>query len=158
MRLQSALEYITTYGWAILIMAIVIGVLASQGFFNPQRYAAQQCIFSSGFSCIYYFLSMNGMLQINIMQFTGSPINVTYVGCNTNGTYTNMQAPYNPPSNQVFMPIGSNYTFSVQCYSGSSAASDGAGTFFSGAVLLNYTDEISGLPSVASAKLSVKFT
>ncbi len=158
MRLQAALEYLTTYGWAILILAVVLVVLASQGFFSPQKYAPQQCIFSSGFSCIYDFLSTNGLLQINIGQSAASAINVTSIGCNENGTETEMQAPYNPPSNQVFMPVGANYTFTVQCYAGATAASGNVGDVYSGSVLLNYTDEVSGLPSVAVGRLSVKFT
>ena len=33
-RLQSALEYLSTYGWAILIIAVVLTILASLGAFN----------------------------------------------------------------------------------------------------------------------------
>ncbi len=32
---QSALEYLMTYGWAILIIVIVAGVLYSMGIFSP---------------------------------------------------------------------------------------------------------------------------
>ncbi len=34
-RLQSAMEYLMTYGWAILIIAIVLAALFSLGVFNP---------------------------------------------------------------------------------------------------------------------------
>ena len=34
-RLQSAMEYLMTYGWAILIIAVVLGALFSLGIFNP---------------------------------------------------------------------------------------------------------------------------
>ncbi len=37
---QSAMEYLMTYGWAILIIAIVLVALDSLGVFNPQYFAS----------------------------------------------------------------------------------------------------------------------
>jgi hypothetical protein len=34
-KAQSALEYMMTYGWAILIIVIVAVILYSMGIFNP---------------------------------------------------------------------------------------------------------------------------
>ena len=44
---QSALEYMMTYGWAILIIVIVAVILYSMGIFNPR---ASVTAVSSGFS------------------------------------------------------------------------------------------------------------
>ncbi|MCL4376009.1 hypothetical protein M1558_00765, partial [Candidatus Parvarchaeota archaeon] len=44
---QSALEYMMTYGWAILIIVIVAVILYSMGIFNPR---ASVTASSSGFS------------------------------------------------------------------------------------------------------------
>ncbi len=38
-RLQSAMEYLMTYGWAILIIAVVLGALFGLGFFNSANLA-----------------------------------------------------------------------------------------------------------------------
>ena len=38
-RAQSAMEYLMTYGWAILVIAVVLGVLYSLGIFNPSNFA-----------------------------------------------------------------------------------------------------------------------
>lgn len=38
-RLQSAMEYLMTYGWAILIIAVVLGVLYYLGIFNGANFA-----------------------------------------------------------------------------------------------------------------------
>ncbi len=38
-RLQSAMEYLMTYGWSILIVAVVLGALAYLGVFNPLYFA-----------------------------------------------------------------------------------------------------------------------
>ena len=38
-KIQSAMEYLMTYGWAILAIAVVLGVLYSLGVFNPSNFA-----------------------------------------------------------------------------------------------------------------------
>jgi hypothetical protein len=38
-KAQSAMEYLMTYGWAILVIAVVLGVLYSLGIFNPSNFA-----------------------------------------------------------------------------------------------------------------------
>ncbi len=38
-KLQSAMEYLMTYGWAILIIAVVLGALFALGFFNSANLA-----------------------------------------------------------------------------------------------------------------------
>ena len=39
LRLQSAMEYLLTYGWAILIIAVVLGALFQLGVFNASTFA-----------------------------------------------------------------------------------------------------------------------
>ncbi len=39
MRAQSAMEYLMTYGWSILIIAVILGALAYLGVFNPLYFA-----------------------------------------------------------------------------------------------------------------------
>ncbi len=39
LKLQSAMEYLMTYGWAILVIAVVLGVLYSLGIFSPSNFA-----------------------------------------------------------------------------------------------------------------------
>ncbi len=40
-KAQSAMEYLMTYGWAILIIAILLVALAGLGLFDPMTYAAK---------------------------------------------------------------------------------------------------------------------
>ena len=37
--LQSAMEYLMTYGWSILIIAVILSALAYLGVFNPLYFA-----------------------------------------------------------------------------------------------------------------------
>ncbi len=42
MHSQSAMEYLMTYGWSILIVAVILGALAYLGVFNPLYFAPRQ--------------------------------------------------------------------------------------------------------------------
>ncbi len=53
-RSQVAIEFLVTYGWAILIVMIAIGALASFGILNPSKYLADKCIFGNNFQCTDY--------------------------------------------------------------------------------------------------------
>jgi len=48
---QAAMEFLMTYGWAILAEVIVIGVLASFGVFSPSKYVPTSCTVSAPFGC-----------------------------------------------------------------------------------------------------------
>ncbi|MGC8676035.1 MAG: hypothetical protein ACP5T3_00765 [Candidatus Micrarchaeia archaeon] len=157
-KAQSAMEYLMTYGWAILIIAVILGALYGLGVFNAGNFVGSQCLLQAGFSCPSLFMGSNGLLTINLLQATSSPINITAYGCNTNSTIINMQTPYNPPSNQFTMQIGANYTFSVQCYSMSTPFSGTPGSDFDGYLIINYTNLITGFPETVVGKVFVKIS
>jgi hypothetical protein len=45
------MEYLMTYGWAILIIAVVLGALFSLGVFSGSSFLGTSCIASSGYLC-----------------------------------------------------------------------------------------------------------
>ena len=48
---QAALEFLTTYGWAFLVILVMIGALSYFGVFSPENYVPDQCNFGSVLSC-----------------------------------------------------------------------------------------------------------
>ena len=50
-KLQSAMEYLMTYGWAILVIAIVLVALYALGVFNGSAFLHPSCIAASGYIC-----------------------------------------------------------------------------------------------------------
>ncbi len=50
-RGQAAMEFLMTYGWAILAAVIVIGVLASFGVFSSSNYIPTSCSLTAPFGC-----------------------------------------------------------------------------------------------------------
>jgi YVTN family beta-propeller protein len=154
MKLQSAPEYLMTYGWAIVLIAVALGALYALGVFNPSFYVSQQCLLSSGLSCSIVTMGTNGMLTLNVYQSTGSQINITAASCNSNDTFANPQ--YYSGTGQISIQPGSNATLSVQCYSGSSPFSGPVGSIFPGYVFISYNQTFSGFPYIVSGKILAK--
>ncbi len=71
MRGQAAMEYLMTYGWALLILVVVIGVLFSMGVFNPQNYMSEECSFQPSLPCKGTSLTKVGTLTIYLTNGLG---------------------------------------------------------------------------------------
>ncbi len=48
---QAALEFLTTYGWAFLVILVMIGALSYFGVLNPTKFVPDSCTFASPFGC-----------------------------------------------------------------------------------------------------------
>jgi len=51
-RAQAAMEFLMTYGWAILVVLIAISALAYFGVLNPSRFLPESCTLVPGMSCV----------------------------------------------------------------------------------------------------------
>lgn len=49
---QAALEFLMTYGWAILVVLAAIAALAYFGVLSPSEFLPEKCLFETGFTCI----------------------------------------------------------------------------------------------------------
>ena len=45
---QAAMEFLMTYGWAILVVLVAIGALAYFGVLSPEKLLPEKCVISSG--------------------------------------------------------------------------------------------------------------
>ncbi len=156
MKLQSAVEYLTTYGWAFLIIAIVIAVLFEIVTGLPPL---EECILPAGFSCPAFYLSSNGMLFMNLVQATQYPIEVTALGC-TNPESLSSMVPVNqinvlPPNTFVYMPIGANATFNFQCYQNGLPYSGAVKSTYTGYITINYINAYTNFPNTIYGSISV---
>lgn len=51
-KVQAALEFLMSYGWAILIMGVVIAALAYFGVLSPDAFFSDKCILPAGITCL----------------------------------------------------------------------------------------------------------
>ena len=49
---QAAMEFLMTYGWAILVVLIAISALAYFGVLNPSKFLPETCVLVPGLSCV----------------------------------------------------------------------------------------------------------
>jgi len=49
---QAAMEFLMTYGWALLVVLIAIGALAFFGLLNPSRFLPEKCEIAPGLTCM----------------------------------------------------------------------------------------------------------
>jgi len=48
---QAALEFLMTYGWAIMVAMIAIGALAYYGVLSPDKFVPEKCVLEAGIAC-----------------------------------------------------------------------------------------------------------
>ncbi len=53
-RGQTAMEYIVTYGWAFLVILVVMGAMSYFGFISPSRWVPEKCDFGTQLVCQDY--------------------------------------------------------------------------------------------------------
>lgn len=73
------MEYLMTYGWAILIVIIVAAVLFALGVFNPATYTQTTAVGFSGFNVPpgSFQLKTDGVLTMQVTNGVGANINIT---------------------------------------------------------------------------------
>lgn len=120
---QVMMEYLVTYGWALLLLLFVIAILVSSGAFSIGNFSSQECVFQPGLPCHSFMLYQDSsagqtVLLFRISNNLGFPINITEV----NYTITNIghegrrQVSGNLP-NPIFLSSGIAANFS-QNFSG----------------------------------------
>lgn len=55
-KAQAALEYLTTYGWAILAALVSLGAISYFGFMNPTALLPDKCDFGKQLECVDYIV------------------------------------------------------------------------------------------------------
>ena len=99
-KAQSAMEYLMTYGWAILVILVVLGILYLLHVFSPNSIIGSQCINNFGFLCQSPVLSTSGELSAIVGQNTGQNFYNIALACtaSTNqtsgGPFTNGTNPW----------------------------------------------------------------
>ena len=145
MKAQTAMEYLMTYGWAILIVIIVGAALYALGIFNPATYTQSTATGFQGFQVPTggWQFTNGGQLTVQLKNLAGSNVNITSV----QATYAG-QAVANSTASNTFAP-GDTYTIIV---SGLSTASSGSA--YSIPVTISYTNVDTGLTFTSSGTVT----
>ena len=146
-KAQAALEFLTTYGWAFLVILIMIGALAYFGVLNPSNLLPPRCMFSPEIQCLEHkilgsvniggvnrgylaFRVRNNVGQMASFSFNATDIatneyciNVGIIGGGTNiraGKIMEVNCTFNstlPVGDRRKFEVSANYTKSGGSYS-----------------------------------------
>ena len=162
-----------TYGWAVLIIGVILGAMFNLGIFSSSSLAGTSCLGATGFTCQNPSMIPTGVITFLFGQATGKPMYNVQFECVASTGANNLPNPSNAfnsmASTGAMLPYSdSGNTLSngqlitvsaLQCYdtNGNLITSLAVGAAYSGYVYINYTTlnvAHSGLsrgPAVASA-------
>jgi len=87
---QAAMEFLMTYGWAILAAIIAIGVLAYFGVFSPGKFMPSACTINAPLGCDeFYINSTASTISMVIRNGAGDYVtisNIAVSGCTPDTT------------------------------------------------------------------------
>ncbi len=173
------MEYLMTYGWAILIIAVVLAALFSLNVFNAGAQLGTSCIGQPGFSCSQPVISQAGNLSITMGQGIGYTTYNAQIACvsSANSVSANSLIYNAIEANGIIAPGGTaGYTATsgnsissgttltlpnIQCFPGtggySSIGLSPIGSGFTGVIWLAYATTAGGTGQyVKIATVSVK--
>jgi hypothetical protein len=140
-RAQAAMEFLMTYGWAILVVLAAIGALAYFGVLSPDRFLPEKCTLPSGVACLDFTYAAGTGISMSIQNSGGfdmTGVSVTVNGTNCNGI----------DSSHPTMADGEKQTFVVSCTPNSGK--------FKGAIIMDYTNSQTGMAHTKQGELILK--
>lgn len=171
-RAQAAIDFMMSYGLALIIIFIAVAVIYKVSVLSPAL-AVSSCTASPGFACEAYALNTNGVLTLQLSQATGGTVTVNGAACastpnsiGNNPAYGNVgvtptAAFYfgtNSPGTGINLYSGSSNTLNLYCYGQAGIATGTLGNGFTGFVWLNYTVPNFGNTIQEVANLDLRYT
>ena len=138
-KAQAAMEFLMTYGWAILVVLAAIAALAYFGVLSPEKFLPEKCLIEVGFTCISSKVTPNEATII-FSNGLGKSILVTSVdmgGCS--GTF----------STSILSGDDARFDMSV-CDNGELKET------FKGDIIIKYTEKSTGLTKTTYGNIATK--
>jgi hypothetical protein len=87
---QTAMEFLMTYGWAILVVLAAISALAYFGVLKPNQFLPEKCMLDVGVACIDFKITSNEitMLILNSLGRNIEVSDITIGNCTTSFNQT----------------------------------------------------------------------
>jgi hypothetical protein len=126
---QAAMEFLMTYGWAILVVLAAIGALAYFGVLSPEKQFPEVCMLPPGIACLGHSYN-NGNIEVSIQNSGGYDFKDVAVGIQSTQC-NSMDASYPTLVNME------NHIYRISC--------PGLSGKFQGKIYFSYTNKDSGL-------------
>ena len=141
-RGQAAMEFLMTYGWAILVVLAAIAALAYFGVLSPAKFLPEKCVLEPGILCAGHKVETSKITLILSNTVEGRTIIVNSLdvgGCSS--TF-----------NTELVGGGQPYTFSI----GGSCNNGAVKERFKGDIAIGYTEKNTNLTKTMYGSLNSK--
>lgn len=138
---QAAMEFLMTYGWAILAAIIAIGVLAYFGVFSPGNFVAAAATVNAPFGINAHNIVTNSsgeFINLDMIQNSGGTLSNTTVTTTGNGEFSGITCTSGAVTT---WNSGQEVSVSLDCTGGTLASGDS----FSGDIVVAYHKQGSSL-------------
>jgi hypothetical protein len=81
-KAQAAMEFLMTYGWAILVVLAAIAALAYFGVLSPDRFLPEKCTLPSGVACLDFTYDTTNGITVVIQNSAGFDMQNVIVSIN----------------------------------------------------------------------------
>ena len=139
-KCQAAMEFLMTYGWAILVVLAAIAALAYFGVLSPEKFLPEKCILQPGIACVSHKVETTKVTLV-ISNGLGRTISINSIdvgGCS--GAFSES------------MISGTDHTFVI----GGSCSNGAAKEKFKGDITMTYTEKDTNLTKTAYGNLNTK--
>ena len=85
-RGHGALEFLMTYGWAVLVILIMIGALAYFGILNPKKFLPSRCTFGNEITCRDFWMNETDV-RLRLINNMGRSVNMSSMTASTQDGY-----------------------------------------------------------------------
>lgn len=141
-KAQAAMEFLMTYGWAILVVLAAIAALAYFGVLTPDRFLPEKCTMPSGIACLDFKYEAGTGMQLVIQN--GAGFDMTNISLSINGT----GCVGTDNTSTTTLSNGQTVTYTVDC-----APSSGK---FKGDVDFSYVNQGTGLSHTKVGEVIIK--
>ncbi len=140
---QAALEFLMTYGWAILVVLAAIAALAYFGVLSPNKFLPERCIIEagSGLSCPDHSVSGNN-ITLQIQNGAGFDMSNFTISLSDGCTGSDSIAA---------LSDGDKNNFKIECTNGLTS-----GVKIKSPITVTYMNIQSGLPHTKTGELITK--
>lgn len=146
-KAQAAMEFLMTYGWAILVVLAAIAALAYFGVLSPDRFLPEKCTLPSGVACLD-FTGTSTQVDLVIQNSAGFDMQTVVVTVNSSVLNGDMACPVLAPGDDT-LTDGEKSTF--RCTSAGLASGK-----YKGTISINYLNAQTGMTHVKAGELILK--
>jgi len=137
---QAAMEFLMTYGWAILVVLAAIAALAYFGVLSPEKFLPEKCVLQPGIACVSHKVEPTKVTLV-ISNGLGRSIivnSITVGSCS--GTFNEL------------MIGGVDHTFVI----GGTCSNGAQKDKFKGDITLGYTEKDTNLTKTSFGNINTK--